>query len=315
MQASFADRSKRAVKLGISAALFAVDSATAKVAPSRRRGRRSVGVVLMYHDVAALHRSRFAQQCDTIVSLGRPVSLHDLHGQDTATHDSTWRIAVTFDDGFRSFAQVALPELEKRAIPSAIFVPTEWARRSGERSDDRLTLIDPDGSPVPMTFDELAELPASVQLGSHSRTHVALPTIDDHALRDELEGSRDELATIAQSDIRIHAFPYGERDQRVDAAAREAGYERCYGVAPAVVRANGDYVVGRVQVDPTDWPVEFRLKALGAYRWMSWWMAAKERLRSRRSARSRRSPGFSRSSHSPSYSRSSRENVSTGAPS
>ena len=36
-----------------------------------------------------------------------------------------------------------------------------------------------------------------------------------------------------------------------------------------------DFVVGRVQVDPWDWPIEVRLKALGAYRWMAWWMHAR----------------------------------------
>jgi peptidoglycan/xylan/chitin deacetylase (PgdA/CDA1 family) len=274
-----ADRAKRAVKLSVSAVLFSADTAVAAVLPSRRRGRRSAGVVLMYHDVAARHRARFARQCDEIARLGRPTSLEDI----ATVRDADWRVAVTFDDGFRSFAHVALPELDRCEIPSTLFVPTEWSRRSAERHAEGkslLALVEPDGSPVAMTPDELAALPSTVELGSHSRSHAHLPSLDDAALRDELIGSRDELCRIGGDAVRYHAFPYGEHDARVLQVAREAGYERCYGVAPAEVRSEDGYVVGRVQVEPTDWPIEFRLKLLGAYRWMSWFMSVKDRLRS-----------------------------------
>jgi peptidoglycan/xylan/chitin deacetylase (PgdA/CDA1 family) len=277
-----ADRAKRTVKLAVSAGLFAADQVAGAALPSCRRGRRSTGVVLMYHDVAARHRARFARQCDEIVRLAEPAALSDF----PARPDGAWRVAVTFDDGFRSFAQVALPELDRCGIPSTMFVPTEWSRRSEARPDDgiaSLALVEHDGSPVPMTPSELAQLPASVELGSHSRTHAHLPTLDDDTLLRELAGSRDELHSIAGTAVRYHAFPYGEHDPRVVATARDAGYERCYGIAPSDVRPTTGYVVGRVQADPTDWPVEFRLKVLGAYRWMSWWMTAKDRVRSRAS--------------------------------
>ena len=282
MRAVLADRTKRAVKLSVSAGLFAADTAAGSALSSRRRGRRSAGVVLMYHDVAARHRVRFARQCDEIVRLGRPAALSEV----ATAAAGEWRVAVTFDDGFRSFAQIALPELDRCGIPSTMFVPTEWSRRSAVQhanAEDSLTLVEPDGTPVPMTPHELAELPPSVELGSHSRTHAHLPTLGDDDLRTELVGSRKELDEMTGAAVRYHAFPYGEHDARVLAIAREAGYERCYGIAPAEVRSAGDYVVGRVQVEPTDWPVEFRLKVLGAYRWMSWWMTARDRLRSKAS--------------------------------
>ena len=36
--------------------------------------------------------------------------------------------------------------------------------------------------------------------------------------------------------------------------------------------------MGRVSVQPTDWDIEFRLKLLGAYRWVRWGSAAKRRV-------------------------------------
>ncbi|HEX7096131.1 MAG TPA: polysaccharide deacetylase family protein [Acidimicrobiales bacterium] len=268
MQRVASDRLKRAVKLLISAMLYGIDSIVAVAVPSRQRGRRSRGVVLMYHDVLERDRARFAAQCDELVRLARPSRLDAMH--DAA--DTTWRAAVTFDDGFRSFARVALPELELRAIPSTLFVATEWARRaSGEQST---------GEPPTLSPAELAQLPPSVEIGSHSRTHAHLPQLDDASLLDELEGSRRELEEMIGRQVRVHAFPYGEHDRRVVEAARRAGYERVYGIVPTETSPSDGYVVGRVQVDPSDWRIEFKLKVLGAYRWMAWWMLAKHRVRS-----------------------------------
>lgn len=263
------DRARRLVKLGVSAAVLAVDTVVGAVVPSRRRARRSTGVVLMYHDVPPRFRDRFARQCDAIVGLAEPAALADMH--DPGEH---WRVAVTFDDGFRSFAEVALPELDARGIPSTLFVPTEWSLRSARKEDFG-------GWPEPLDPDELAALPATVEVGSHSRNHARLPQLADDELHDELDGSRAELARFAGRHVRFHAFPFGDHDERVDLAARAAGYERCYGIVPTEAKADDGYVVGRVQVEPTDWPLEFRLKLLGAYRWMSWWINVRNGARSR----------------------------------
>jgi peptidoglycan/xylan/chitin deacetylase (PgdA/CDA1 family) len=260
----------RAFKLGVSGVVFGVDTAAGVVAPSRRRGHRSNGVVLMYHDIPDAQRRAFAAQCDLMLRLGRPSRLDEMH----APTDGSWRVAVTFDDGFRSFADTALSELDARGIPAALFVPTEWSRRAQHRTE-------PDGWPVPLTPSQVAALPPTVEIGSHSRTHAHLPTLDDTDLEDELVGSRRELDDVTGRSVRYHAFPFGEHDARVDDAARAAGYERCYGIVPTEARPHEGYVVGRVQVEPTDWDVEFRLKVLGGYRWMAWWMNARDRYRHR----------------------------------
>jgi peptidoglycan/xylan/chitin deacetylase (PgdA/CDA1 family) len=265
------DRARRAVKLAVSSGLYTLDAVRGVVTPRHRRGRRSTGVVLMYHDIPSRDRKRFVRQCDALARLGRPTDLAHVHERD-----GEWKVAVTFDDGFTSFAEVALPEMEARGIPSTLFVATEWARRAELQTE-------PDGWPVPLTPAELAQLPPAVELGSHSRNHTHLPALSDEALHEELRASRDELAAMTSRRIRYHAFPFGEHDARVDGAARAAGYERCYGISPVEVTADDGFVVGRVQVDPTDWPVEFRLKVLGAYRWMGWWITVRARARSKSS--------------------------------
>jgi hypothetical protein len=39
-----------------------------------------------------------------------------------------------------------------------------------------------------------------------------------------------------------------------------------------------EFVTGRIDVQPTDWQIEFRLKVLGAYRWLPHAFAVKRAL-------------------------------------
>lgn len=253
------------MKVAISGVLLVCDSAVGAVVRSRRRGWRSTGVVLMYHDVPASERDAFAAQCDAITRLGVPTELADMHRPT----DGRWRVAWTFDDGFRSFAHEAVPEMEARGIPSTVFLPTRWVCNTDE-SDTTWPGI---------THEEVAALPPSVHVASHSRSHPRLPALDDAGLADELVGSRTDLEGLLGRPVTLLAFPFGDHDDRVDAAALDAGYDRCYGIVPTEVSAGDGFIVGRVQIDPSDWPIEVRLKALGAYRWMAWWMRSREAAR------------------------------------
>jgi hypothetical protein len=44
-------------------------------------------------------------------------------------------------------------------------------------------------------------------------------------------------------------------------------------------RCPGEFVLGRISVEPTDWALEFRLKLLGAYRWLPQAIALKRKLK------------------------------------
>lgn len=255
----------RWAKVAISLVVWMADEAAGRLRPGWGRAYRHPGVALMYHDVPPDERRRFAAHCDLLLALGAPTALADL---DRAP-DGRWRIAVTFDDGFPSFVRDALPEMAERRIPSTLFVPSAHARLGGTSHADGSRL----------SVDQLRALPDDVEVGSHSRTHPFLPELDDTELAAELRISRTELIDALGGTVDALAFPFGVHDDRVDEAARHAGYRRCYGIVPRPAR-RGDYVTGRVQIDPTDHPLEARLKMLGAYRWMAIWMA-RHRLRDR----------------------------------
>jgi glycosyltransferase involved in cell wall biosynthesis len=93
---------------------------------------------------------------------------------------------------------------------------------------DRLaTLL---GEPRPLRPDVLswAQLRAlasqGVTIGAHTRTHPALTRMTPQAAREEIEGSRDDIASRLGRIPRVFAYPFGDHDDQVAALVRDAGF-------------------------------------------------------------------------------------------
>ena len=262
-------RMSGAAKLSISVLWYcgtALGDGLMRLAGGAPKGRF---VVLYYHGVPEEARNCFARQMQaltrkiTVVRAAHPGPLSD--GRSYA--------AITFDDGFRSVLENAVPELLSRGFPATIFVPVDCLGRQPDwetqsEVDDQV-----------MTGEELRSLPELIELGSHSLSHPHLTEIDAARLRDELTVSRQKLGELVGSRVSLLAFPYGDYDDRVVDACRQAGYERVFGINPLLADPAGrDFVRGRVTVGPTDSPLLFYLKARGAYGWMMHASALKRRL-------------------------------------
>jgi peptidoglycan/xylan/chitin deacetylase (PgdA/CDA1 family) len=187
--------------------------------------------------------------------------------------------AVTFDDGFLTVAQNALPELEKRGIPSTIFIITDflgktppWAAQYSE--GDKLDHI--------LTLEELVKMPSElVTIGSHTVTHPDLTTLDPNQALDELLESRRRLENWLGREVRLFSFPYGAHNEAVVGLCREAGYARVFTTLPKLAFAHPEeYMTGRVPVELSDWDIEFVLKLFGAYRWLPYAFSLKRAVRS-----------------------------------
>ena len=214
-------------------------------------------VVLYYHSVPASQRLRFAQQLDVVLRCARPIRVYE----DIAVASGKNCVDVTFDDGFENFLTEALPELEKRNIPATVFVIADGMNREfgSETHAEKL-----------LSLEQLRSLPNNlVTIGSHTVTHPLLTQVEESEARLEIQDSRTKLEAMLGRDVTQFSFPFGGFNEKLVAACREAGYERVYTTLPAFAFERGDeFVVGRVRVDPTDWPLEFRLKLAGAYRWL-----------------------------------------------
>jgi peptidoglycan/xylan/chitin deacetylase (PgdA/CDA1 family) len=139
------------------------------------------------------------------------------------------RVRASFDDAFRSAASV-FPTLLDSGVPIQIFVCTGNARDGAPLTipelagDDREQL-------TTMTWDELrTHVERGIDVGSHGVTHAHLTRLTDAEVRRELVESKQEIEDELRRPCRDLAYPYGEHDERVRAAARAAGYERAYGL-------------------------------------------------------------------------------------
>jgi peptidoglycan/xylan/chitin deacetylase (PgdA/CDA1 family) len=264
---------KRLVKLLISILYFAwrsLGNALRRIAGKAARGS---AVILYYHRVRPDQRAMFAAQLDTIMKWTKPVDL----GFRSLLRDGGRFAAVTFDDGFTSFTQTALPEMRKRGIPSTLFVV---AGKLGCYPEWDEYIEDPLFKEPIMTQKELLGLPQDlVTIGSHTLTHPFLTRIDETEAKRELRESRIALEKMLGRKVVLFSFPHGDHHARMIDWCRESGYEHVFTILPEPAFCVSDkYVVGRVGVDPTDWPIEFLMKLLGAYSWLPAAFALKRRL-------------------------------------
>ena len=130
-------------------------------------------------------------------------------------------IALTFDDGYADFGDVALPLLAKYGMTGTLFVPaghvggrSAWMDCEGEG-----------GRPL-LSWAGLAEVAAcGVEVGAHSHTHPALDQLPAATLRAEARACGALLEDKLGAPVESFAYPFGRYDRRVRDAVADAGYQ------------------------------------------------------------------------------------------
>lgn len=168
-------------------------------------------LILTYHSidpsgsVISIDPDVFVRQMEWLArSEVRVVSVADL----VTGPDDGYRVALTFDDGFASFAHIAAPALRTLGLPATVYVVTDragatngWGRNGGDRGIPELPLLD---------WDALAGLARDgFDLGAHTRSHPRLGRIDPSRLADEIVGSSAAIQARIGYAPTTFAYPYG----------------------------------------------------------------------------------------------------------
>ncbi len=255
---------------------------------------RSSYIVFYYHRIAGerkagherldVHPQRFEKQLRLLRTLGfRPLSPSEIlafHSDPNATISGR-RYVLAADDAFSD----AVAVLRRHAdLNPQVFVCTSFVGAQAWWADNE---------PV-ASWEELRKLElAGGVVESHSRGHTPLPELDQQALEAELSGSLRDLEAHLSPRSRLLAYPHGSHDERVRAAAIEAGYRAAFTTEPGRNGAGTDvYCLRRISLKDWDGRIAVVWKALTGELMPWYWERRRRRLRatitSRRAARSHR---------------------------
>jgi peptidoglycan/xylan/chitin deacetylase (PgdA/CDA1 family) len=124
-------------------------------------------------------------------------------------------VALTFDDGYRSFLDHALPVLDRLGFPATVFVVSGLCGgRNGWIPQGRgLPLLEL------MGWDDLRRLPATIEIGSHTVCHPDLVRLPVTEVDRELRQSRTEIEDRVGREVTSFAYPFGTVNPAVRAVA------------------------------------------------------------------------------------------------
>jgi peptidoglycan/xylan/chitin deacetylase (PgdA/CDA1 family) len=222
---------------------------------------REVPLILMYHGVADVAEdpnklcvtpARFAEQMAWLERRGlRGVGVGTLVDAMQAGRQAGM-VGITFDDGYVSVLEAALPELQRRGFGATAYVIS--GRLGGTNDWD-------DGPTWPlMSAHQVGKLAAAgIEIGSHGATHVRLAGASAEQLAAEVGASRSALAAATGAEIRGFAYPCGSMDADARRAVRDAGYDYACAVETRVAGI-GLMALPRIYVGQQDGAVRMAVK-------------------------------------------------------
>ena len=176
------------------------------------------GIVLTYHGLSEersqaprgerkywLAAARFRAHLKQIASGHRVLTLGDFW---TGVAGADGAVVLTFDDGKRSDYERAWPLLMELGLRATFFLNTSTVGTNGFVSWSQARELHRSG----MTF------------GSHGHEHVYLTWLGDSGLRRQLCDSKRIIEDRLGCPVEYFSAPYGDLNESVRLAAREAGY-------------------------------------------------------------------------------------------
>jgi peptidoglycan/xylan/chitin deacetylase (PgdA/CDA1 family) len=221
--------------------------------PALREKRTAKVPILVYHHVSpsiseggssALRRLTvtseiFAQQMQYLQDNGYHVITFSAFADyfDHGKELPTLPVIISFDDGWETQFEYALPGLEKYHYPATFFVVTDYIGRPGFISWPQLQTLLTDG----------------MRIGSHSRSHPRLTKIKDSTkLWDQIYNSKTILESQLEISVEEFAYPYGAYNPRAAAAVKQAGYRAGRGCCSGIAHTSSDVFTLKAIMVPND---------------------------------------------------------------
>lgn len=202
--------------------------------------------VLMYHAIdenwdkskLSVSPSAFLKQMTFLSEKGyRVISLGEMADFVVKNQSTPSKSAViTFDDGFENNFLYAYPVLKRLNFPAVIFVTADWIGKEGYLTTEQIKEMSDNG----------------IEIGSHTKSHAWLPSLDDESLYREIYDSKKELEHITGKEVRYFSYPLGGFNEKVIQMVREAGYAAAVATNPGKKSRKDDiFAVKRLRITMT----------------------------------------------------------------
>jgi peptidoglycan/xylan/chitin deacetylase (PgdA/CDA1 family) len=175
-------------------------------------------LVLAYHTVDPAGGrgntlpSLFRRQVEWLTEHCQMIRIEDALTESRASGRDRPRVAITFDDGFTSVHEHALPLLAEHSIPATFFVTTGLVEGQRDVLERYARLMGEDVSRIRglswSQVDDLAR--AGMSICPHTVTHPNLASLPGSTARHEIERSRDEVADRIGTAPVVFAYPFGK---------------------------------------------------------------------------------------------------------
>ena len=222
----------------------------------------SYPIILTYHSIAEgdsplrIAPALFAEQMEWLKAHAAVVPLANIvKALDSGATFSARAVVLTFDDGFRDFAEHAAPILRKLKIPATVFLPTAYCGRANDWPGQP-KWVEPQ---LLMDWTQIRELAAQgISFGGHTRSHCVLTEIGAGQAEEEIEMSRRDIEERALTTVTHFCYPYGMWNAAVRSCVAR-NYEGACSTAAGVVAAGADpYALPRVDAHYLRKPALFR---------------------------------------------------------
>jgi peptidoglycan/xylan/chitin deacetylase (PgdA/CDA1 family) len=180
-----------------------------------KRKKQLPSPVFFYHRVAddgatpwTISNANFKKHIQYLKSNFDLVSFPELQARLRKGEGDRIAVAITFDDGYASNFDHAIPWMLENNIPFTYFVSTAYSLTQSPFPHDRKLGFSFQPN-TPAQIRQLAE--SGVTLGGHTRSHADIGSLTDlEQIEEEIIGGIRELEDMSGTRIEYFAFPYGD---------------------------------------------------------------------------------------------------------
>lgn len=194
-------------------------------------------LILLYHAISdhpwAISKAVFTQQINWLQDHCEVVSLSKL--LQSSTHQR--QVAITFDDGYASVYDNALPILHEKNISPLIYLNTGWiGHQNRKRAHERFGHYE---SEYFLTWTEVQRLSECTwDIGSHAINHFDFSKLDGQMMAKELSHSKEVIEAQIRRPCLHFSYPWGKYTKKAAQAVQDAGYQSAVSVRHAPVRSD-----------------------------------------------------------------------------